>query len=578
MTIRKRSWDLETLRRHTAVVRGEAQPTKVLFNGKYLNTYLKRWESANIWIDGDRIVYVGQQLPKQTEGVQMIDCENRYLVPGYIEPHAHPTQLYNPQTLAEYAARRGTTTLVCDNFVFYLTLPDELTFEIMDRLDSLPTSLYWWCRYDPQTAMLEDPFISERIRKWMRHPLVIQGGELTSWPQVLKGDDQILDWMQETKALGKPVEGHLPGASKKTLTQMRLLGIDCDHEAMTGEEAVARLQLGLTTSLRYSSIRPDLPQILTEMLDLGVKHFGHVYMTTDGSTPAYYEQGLADRLVLIALEQGISDIDAYMMASANIADHYNMNGLVGHIAPGRLAHINILTSPGVPLPESVLARGEWVKKNGEYCYDFYSDYDFKDDLKPLKLNWSLHESALKAEKPVGIDMINAVITKPLNFEKLPEEHDLPEDLSFLSLVDRQGGWIINTFVRGFAKGISGFASSFSNTGDVILLGRHKADMIIAFNKIKETGGGIVLAEEGKIAAEIKLPVSGGMSDQPLVSLIEEEKVLTSKLRERGYQFEDPIYSLLFFSSTHLPYIRITQQGLYDVMKQRIIEPSRRIIT
>ena len=100
--------------------------------------------------------------------------------------------------------------------------------------------MYWWARYDSQTKLLDEETITNKLMKeWLAHPLVIQGGELTAWPDVLGGDDEILEWMQETRRLGKPVEGHLPGASLATLTKMGLLGVSCDHEAMTGEEAFA---------------------------------------------------------------------------------------------------------------------------------------------------------------------------------------------------------------------------------------------------------------------------------------------------------------------------------------------------
>jgi adenine deaminase len=52
-----------------------------------------------------------------------------------------------------------------------------------------------------------------------------------------------------------------------------------------------------------------------------------------------------------------------------------------------------------------------------------------------------------------------------------------------------------------------------------------------------------------------------------------EKRLLEELRIRGYSFSDPIYSLLFFSSTHLPYIRITQRGMFDVMNKTVLFPS-----
>lgn len=59
----------------------------------------------NVWIYGDRIVYVGHELPDATEHIHTINCEGKYIVPGYIEPHTHPFQIYNPQTLAEYVSQ-----------------------------------------------------------------------------------------------------------------------------------------------------------------------------------------------------------------------------------------------------------------------------------------------------------------------------------------------------------------------------------------------------------------------------------------------------------------------------------------
>ncbi|WKB36351.1 amidohydrolase family protein [Terrilactibacillus sp. S3-3] len=364
--MRSRYWDIRRLRRHAAIIKGLTAPSKVLLNATYLNTYLKTWEKANIWIDDDRIVYVGKRLPnKIDEQTEQTDCEGYTLVPGYIEPHVHASLLYSPQTLAAYAASLGTTTLICDNAVFFSTLDDEQSFQMIDKLDQLPTTFFWWCRYDSQSETEGTLFTDERVHRWLNHPLVIQGGELTSWPQVLSGDDQILSWMRETKLLGKPIETHLPGASEKTLTQLKLLGADCDHEAMTGEEAITRLRLGYTTSLRYSSIRPDLPDILKSMVEKGVRSFDHVYMTMDGATPAFLREGMIERLIQMAIDQGVDEKEAYMMASSNIAAHYGMNDRLGHIAPGRLAHINFLRSSSEPRPVAVMAKGQWIQKHGE---------------------------------------------------------------------------------------------------------------------------------------------------------------------------------------------------------------------
>lgn len=59
---------------------------------------------------------------------------------------------------------------------------------------------------------------------------------------------------------------------------------------------------------------------------------------------------------------------------------------------------------------------------------------------------------------------------------------------------------------------------------------------------------------------MSLQLNGGASNEELTHVIDKQAKLTSLLQERGYSFDDPIHSLLFLSSTHLPYIRITPRG------------------
>lgn len=147
------------------------------------------------------------------------------------------------------------------------------------------------------------------------------------------------------------------------------------------------------------------------------------------------------------------------------------------------------------------------------------------------------------------------------------------DESYLSLFDKYGKWRVNTMLKGFATRIQGFVSSYSTTGDIIAIGKNKEDMLLAFKRMKEIGGGIVLAENGKILHEIPLHLSGGASIETYEKVLEREKALKELLFERGYTFDDPIYTLLFLQSTHLPYIRVTPKGIFDVMKKTVLFPS-----
>ncbi|PGS53969.1 adenine deaminase C-terminal domain-containing protein [Bacillus sp. AFS041924] len=573
-------WSNEQIRNQVNVLDEVINPHIILKNATYLNKYLNQWLYANIWIYQDRIIYVGENLPENLEGIEVVNCEGQFLVPGYIEPHSHPYQLYNPLTLAKYAGQFGTTTLINDNLKFFLEMSTNTAFELLNDFTNIPSSMYWWCRFDGQTEFPnnDEIFNSKDVISWLENELVLQGGELTAWPKLLNGDNQMLTWIQETKKLNKKVEGHFPGASERTLAKLSLLGADCDHEAMTGKEVLMRLMQGYTVSLRYSSIRPDLEVLLKEIKELGIQNYERFFFTTDGSHPYFYEQGMTDELIKIAIRHEVPLIDAYKMASYNVAQYYNMEHLHGSIATGRIANINLLENIENPTPTSVLAKGKWIKKEGKQI-DHYLSIDWgKYQFTKLELKWSLQKEDLSLSNTYGINLINNVITKPYEsvVDKDCDELSYEHDECFLLIVGRDGTWRLNTLVKGFAGHIRGFASSYSGTGDILILGKRKSDMLKAFERMKEIGGGLVLVEDNEVLHEVSLPLRGSMSELEMENLIKVEKKMIQLLKERGYKYDDPAFTLLFFSATHLPFIRLTPSGLYDVKNKKVlVSPVKR---
>lgn len=569
-------WGHSEIKGQLAIIEGNKSPDLIITNGEYLHAIYKKWMKGNIWVSGDRIVYVGQAMPAVTEGAEIFDASGRKIVPGYIEPHAHPFQLYNPRTFANYAAERGTTTMIADNLAFFLTLDDTTSFSIMDELSTLPFSFYWWVRFDSQTATENEAtlFNVDSIRQWAGRPDVLLGGELTGWPRLMNGDPNMFSFLQTVKAEGKKMEGHFPGASERTLARMRLLGVDGDHEAMTIEEVETRLLHGYGVTLRHSSIRPDLPDLLKAAVEKELDVFDHLMMTTDGSSPSFYIDGVMDKCIRIALDAGVKPIDAYQMATYNIARYYNMTDLHGMIATGRYASLNILEDVDHPVPTDVLSKGEWVKRAGRPTEPFPSIN--WSDFGVFAPDFELKESDLRFDEPIGIEMVNDVITKPFQITRDTTTAQLENghDESFLMLIDRQGKWHVNTVIKGFATDVQGFASTYSNTGDILLLGKDKQEMIRAFEEVKRIGGGMALVENGEIIQTLPLVIGGGFSNEPMDLLMAQELELKKALVDRGFKYGDAIFSLQFLQTTHLPYVRITPLGIYDVMKNEVLIPVK----
>ncbi|MGN7478304.1 adenine deaminase C-terminal domain-containing protein [Solibacillus silvestris] len=568
------NWKINNIRKQVSIIDGHAAPNLVLQNAKYLHSVLKAWVTGNIWVSDDRIVYVGKEMPMNLEGTEVFDVAGKTVVPGYIEPHVHPFQLYNPHSFAEFCAQSGTTTFISDNMTFVSFFENKKAFSFMDELAKLPFSFYWWSRFDSQTELENERelYSNASVMEWLDRHDVLLGGELTAWPRLMRGDDQMLYWIQAAKHKGKKIEGHLPGASEKTLAKMRLFGVDGDHESMTIEDIEARLLHGYAVTLRYSSIRPDLPHLLKAVVDKGYDIFDHLMMTTDGSTPSFHEDGVIDKCIRAALEAGVRPIDAYNMASYNVARYYNMTNLHGLIATGRYANINILSDEYSPAPEAVLSKGVWLKRDGT-DERVFPPMDLSI-FESLKIDFDIHETDFQFSMPIGIEMINDVITKPYSVKShghhiLSTDHDE----SYLMLIDRKGKWRINTMIKGFATHVKGFASSYSNTGDIILIGKSMHDMQHAFQELKKMNGGIVLVEDGQVVTSIPLSLAGAVYDGAVNELIPLELALKSALKKRGYTHSDAIYTLLFLQSTHLPYIRITPRGIFDVMKNTVMLPA-----
>lgn len=570
-------WTKDLQEQQLAVIRGKKAPTIVIQNVTYLHAFFKQWKVGNIWIDGNRIIYVGTEMPNLLEGTEVVDGSERYAVPGYIEPHSHPTQLYNMEALANYAAQTGTTGFISDNLLLHMQFDEVMNEAIHDELQRLPYAFYWWSRLDSQTALIDeaDYFNSDKLKRWMARPDVIMGGEMTAWPVLLNGNKRMNDMVALAKQNGLKVEGHLPGASERTLAQLKLLGLDGDHESMTLEDVEKRLQHGYAVTLRHSSIRPDLANMLKGIISEGWDVWDQLMMTTDGSSPLFYETGVMNECVQIAIDAGVKPIHAYLMASYNPARYYNLSDTLGVIATGRRAMINLLRNPHDATPVSVLSDGQWIVKDGEVQpIDIEVDWSM---LGTLETSVTLTEELLTPMTNLGISLENDVITKPyeseldLMLDHLSYEHDE----SFLTVISRDGTSRMSSVIKGFADRIDGIATSYSNTGDFIIIGKNKKSMIRAFNEVLRMQGGYALVEGEEVVASIPTPIAGSLPNLPVEQLIEKERHFKSEMQRLGYRLSNFVFTFLFLQSMHLPFIRITRQGMMNVLKREVLVPAQK---
>lgn len=195
---------------------------------------------------------------------------------------------------------------------------------------------------------------------------VLGTAEVTRWPLLYNGDPVLLDIIDAAKKMGKVSDGHNAGCSYDKLNSIaNSSGISACHEAITAEEALDRLRLGLWTVLRNSSPRPDLSNII-KLITEGNVSTSRILMTTDGPHPSFIEkEGFVDGLVRQAVELGVPVMEAIQMVTINAATYLKQDDYIGGIAPGKKADILLLPDLDQFRPDLVISNGEIVAEKGK---------------------------------------------------------------------------------------------------------------------------------------------------------------------------------------------------------------------
>ncbi len=558
----------------------------VITGGKVLNVYTGRLGRADICVQGERISYVGP--PVHGNSCDMVvDVSGKVVAPGYIDGHFHPWFIYNPVSFGQEACARGITTLFCDNLLFYLVMGLNGFERLMDYLSTMPIKFFWFCRAVPQSPMPDEDelFSVDNIKRLMKNSHVQSLGEITRWPQIIKGDSKIKELIHFTRTLKKRVDGHTAGAKYEQLCHLAEAGVDSCHEAINAKEALERLQLGMYVFLRQSSLRQDLDDLLRIVTQDKVLT-QRLILTTDCSSPSFYEEhGILDHLISIALEKGIDPVSTYRMVTINPATYFGMDHVLGGIAPGRFADFVVLEDLFNPIPEMVFSKGRLVAKNSTLiepfpeidweaffpCPAFYTrNWRATGDLFQIRSNKK------KLRFPV-IKLISPVITR-IEWKELKVSNNVVDlsnskGLNYISIIDKNGRWVTNGVIEGFGH-VYALASSFNTAAQIIAIGTDPGAMAEAVNRVLEIKGGIVLLQGTNIKYEFPLKLGGIMSEMPLPELAKKERSLKDFLFNCGYKYHDPFYTLVFLPNDFLPEVRINYKGIMNIKTGETLWPRR----
>lgn len=526
-----------------------------MFTGEVVDT--------SVGIAGGRIAWVGRD---GGEGARAVDLDGGTLVPGLIEPHCHADIVYTPPALAAAIGPHGTTTVCADTLFLSLAFDDDDLLSVLRRFDSLPVKFLWNLR---NVLDGRSPDEIERLGVPRMEALlarvagVVASGEMTGWPRLLAGDERLSAFVEDVVDAGLRVDGHAPGASRRTLDALAAAGVTADHEAISSDEVRERVDAGFWVMLRHSSLRPDAPALASAVRSAPYRD--RFMLTTDGPVAADAVEGHLDHVVRQLLAEGVPAVDAIRMATVQPATYLGLDAHLGSIASGRCADLVVVDDITTFRPVAVYADGKAIGSAGRPTGR--PDPEPWDGPPAAGLRrGNLTPGRLRDVCGRGTWVtLDGIITRAC--APLPG-NQMPDDASYLAVVDRAGEHVVGGVVRGIA--VPAIVSTYNASLGVLLIGRDPTELMRAYDTVVAGGGGI--ATPGTF---VPLRVAGFWHTGSMEEVAADLGAVVSELALPPTL--PPLeYLLLFLTTGILPDIRFTRAGVVDVKSGRVLAGAVRI--
>ncbi len=556
------------LTRRLAVARGDAPADLVVRGGRVLSVFTREWLEADVAICDGMIAGVGSYT-----GVETIDAEGAYVAPGLIDAHLHlETSKLLPSEFARLVLPLGTTAVVADPHEIANVLGTDGVHWLVDVCEELPLEVFFTASSCVPASRFESPhrpFTTGDLESLLRRRLVIGLAEMMNFPGVIHGDPGELAKLAVDGA--DRVDGHAPGVRGLELQAYAAAGIRSDHEAFTIEEGRERLRAGLWLLIREASAARNLRALVPLVAEFGPHRMA--FCTDDREPEHIATDGHINAIVRDAVALGVSPADALTMASHHPALWHGLDHL-GAIAPGYQADLILFPDLERFVPEIVLKRGravdeieptpvpEWVRQSVRLRPITAADF---------AVQWDGGAARVIGLIP-GQIVSDALVEEP-TVEDGHAQADPERDLAKIAVIERHlgTGRIGLGFVRGFNLVRGALASTFAHDAhNLVVVGMSDEDMAVAVSRVAELGGGLVVVDSGRVAAELPLPVAGLLSDRPLADVIEASEATVTAVHALGSSVESPFQSMAFLALSVIPSLKLTDRGLVDVDRFELV--------
>lgn len=568
--------DTETLQKRIEIARGVRPADLVIKNCKIIDVFTPRIYEGEIAIsDG---VIAGVTGPY--EGKKVVDAGGRYACPGLIDSHIHIESSYTtPEELGKMLVPHGAATIITDpheivnvegvaGLDYMLRAAKRTALDIRFLLPScVPSTPFEHAGCTLDAASMDEPLSRDEIMGL---------AEFMNYPGVVNCDPEVLKKLTAAINAGKLIDGHAPGLSGNDLMGYAAAGIHGDHECGNVEEMQEKLSLGMYILLRQGSACHNLRTLVHGVTPGNARRC--LLCSDDLQPKTIFSEGHIDNDLKICVEEGLDPLTAVRMATLNAAECFRLYDR-GAIAPGYRADVVLFDDLKDFHVHSVFLKGTLTAEEGKYLPKVTREditpmtgsihlKDFSKDKLKMHLT-SGHVKAIEIEPGgvvTGTKVVDVELDQDGEFVFDPEK-----DVCKIAVVERHQmtGNVACAFLAGYGIKRGAVAVSIAHDShNIICAGATDDDMAFAVKEIEKIGGGMAVVCDGKVLAEMPLPVAGLMSDRDgesvANSLVTIHDIAWDKL---GINKDvEPVMTLTFMSLAVIPSLKLTDEGLFDVDK------------
>ena len=476
-----------------------------------------------------------------------------YRLPAFVDAHVHVESSHlTPARFGRLVAAQGTLAAVCDpHEIVNVTGEAGLDFMLADARRS-PADL----RFALPSCVPATPFetsgaalsAADTARLFAARPELVALGEMMNVPGVLADDPEVLGKIAAARAAGKRIDGHFPGGRGEALSRYAASGVTSDHESTTADEALEKVAAGMTVFIREGSAAKNLEALLPAVTDDNWRSF--CFCTDDISAEDLLASGGIVNCIRTAVALGMDPERAVRLATVNPARHYG------------------LTCPAdssVVVEDLVDFRVVRVIRNGR---PLAAGDDLPPDATEPANTVHLPDLSGRAFRAIGpkdglFDVIGvedgSLVTEHLRCN--PSDTD---GLALLTVIERHGkngniasAWTARTGLRRGALATT-VAHDHHN---LLVLGNAADDIRAAAAHLAAQGGGQCVVLDGKVIADLPLPIAGLMSTRSAADVARGIKSLNAAARQTGCSLADPFATLSFLALPVIPALKLTDRGL-----------------